>query len=78
VEQPFMVKRTSIPPYDKPTRAHAVDGEVTLTGPGNIGLSLTPEAARASAKQIAEATEKAHRQREERRTQTKVYKITGA
>jgi hypothetical protein len=71
-----MDKRTSIPPYDKPTRAHAVDGEVTLSGPGNISLSLTPEAAHASARHIAEATEKAHRQREERRTQTKVHKIT--
>jgi len=56
----------SIPPYDQPTRAHAVNGEVALSGPGNIGVSMTPEAASASAKHIVDATAKAHRQREKR------------
>ena len=59
-----------IPPYDEPTRARAIDGEVTLTGPGNIGLSMTPKAARDSARDLARATEKAHLQLEQRRVRS--------
>jgi hypothetical protein len=35
--------------FDLPMSAAAVDGEVVVTGPGNIACSLTPEAAEKSA-----------------------------
>lgn len=46
-------------PYDEPTKADAVDGEVTLNGPDGIGLSMTPEAAEETARRLARAAAEA-------------------
>ncbi|MEG3123274.1 hypothetical protein [Sphingomonas sp. GB1N7] len=42
-------------PNDTPTTASAEDGEVMLDGPGGLAVSLTPNAAEASAAAIAQA-----------------------
>lgn len=42
-------------PHDTPTKASAEDGEVMLDGPDGLAVSLTPNAAEASAIAIAEA-----------------------
>ncbi|WP_055777521.1 hypothetical protein [Sphingomonas sp. Leaf357] len=49
-------------PHDTPTQACAEDGEVMLDGPDGLAVSLTPNAAAASAVAIAEAAVVARRQ----------------
>ena len=48
--------------YDQPTKAGAVDGDVTLDGPDGVGLSMTPRAARVTARRLAGAADKAQAQ----------------
>ena len=43
--------------FDEPFEVTAVDGEVVLTGPDGVHASLTPQAARESARRIAAAVE---------------------
>jgi hypothetical protein len=50
-------------PYDEPTKVDAVDGEVTLDGPDGVGLSVTPRAARRTARRLEEGADKADDQR---------------
>jgi hypothetical protein len=49
-------------PHDTPTSASAEEGEVMLDGPDGLAVSLTPDAAAASATAIADAAEKARGQ----------------
>jgi len=49
-------------PHDTPTTASAEEGEVMLDGPDGLAVSLTPEAAKASAEAIADAADTAQRQ----------------
>jgi hypothetical protein len=49
-------------PHDTPTTACAEEGEVMLDGPAGLAVSLTPEAAAASATAIARAADEARRQ----------------
>ena len=53
---------TAHKPYDTPASATAEEGEVMLDGPAGVALSLTPGAARATARSIAEAAAKADAQ----------------
>jgi hypothetical protein len=53
----------NIEPYGEPGRAAAVDGEVVLNGPGNVGVSMTLEAAEETAKQLLTAVDGARKQR---------------
>ena len=48
--------------YDTPTEVDAVDGEVTLSGPDGIGVSMTPEAAEATAARLLAGARKAKAQ----------------
>jgi hypothetical protein len=48
--------------YDQPTNTDAVAGEVTLNGPDGVGLSMTPDAAEATAHRLIEAAAKARQQ----------------
>lgn len=50
-------------PHDMPTQATAEAGEVMLDGPDGLALSLTPEAAAASARAIRAAADEARQQR---------------
>ena len=49
-------------PYDKPIHAAAEHGEVVLDGPDGLATSLTPAAARVSAKAIRDAADIAERE----------------
>jgi len=49
-------------PYDEPIAAAAEQGEVLLDGPDGLATSLTPTAARVSAKAIREAAAAAERE----------------
>lgn len=49
-------------PHNMPTKACAEAGEVMLDGPDGLAVSLTPEAATASAAAIARAADEARRQ----------------
>ena len=43
---------------DHPADVDAIDGEVTVNGPGRLGVSLTPKAARETGRRLEEfATE---------------------
>ncbi len=48
-------------PYDEPIHAAAEHGEVVLEGPDGLATSLTPRAARQSAKDIHKAADVAER-----------------
>ncbi|RAK52700.1 hypothetical protein [Phenylobacterium deserti] len=50
------------PTYDKPLEAGAVDGEVAITGPGNVQGAFTPEAALESAQELIEVAKQAEAQ----------------
>lgn len=52
----------SVRPHDTPTQATAEEGEVMLDGPAGLSLSLTPKAARQSAKEIGRAAREAGKQ----------------
>lgn len=46
-------------PYDSPSQVNAVDGEVTVSGPGATSMSITPGAARDTARRLDAAAAKA-------------------
>ena len=46
-------------PYDKPSTIRPVDGEVTVVGPGPVGVSITPQAARETARRLDLAADRA-------------------
>ena len=48
-------------PSDTPIESAAEQGEVLLDGPDGLAASLTPDAARRSAKRLAKAAETAER-----------------
>jgi hypothetical protein len=48
-----------IDPYDDPTDADSIDGEVVLIGPGPIAASMTPKAATETARRLRHAARKA-------------------
>ncbi|HEY3695912.1 hypothetical protein [Phenylobacterium sp.] len=48
-----------IDPYDDPTDADSIDGEVVLIGPGTIAASMTPKAAAETARRLRHAARKA-------------------
>lgn len=45
--------------FEKPSEVQAVDGEVTVIGPGRTGLSFTRKAARETAERLRSAAEDA-------------------
>lgn len=45
--------------YDDPSQVSAVEGEVTIRGPGAASMSITPNAARDTAKRLEAAADKA-------------------
>lgn len=51
-----------IRPHDTPTKATAEQGEVMLDGPDGVSVSLTPKAAKQSAKEIGRAAREASKQ----------------
>jgi hypothetical protein len=51
-----------IDPYDDPTEAESIDGEVVLIGPGTIAASMTPKAAAETARRLRDAARKASAQ----------------
>lgn len=44
--------------YDSPSQVSAVDGEVTVMGPGATSMSITPDAARDTAERLQTAAAK--------------------
>nr|WP_295671598.1 hypothetical protein [Sphingomonas sp.] len=50
-------------PHDTPTDASAEEGEVMLDGPDGLAMSLTPNAADASAAAIRQAADLARKQK---------------
>jgi hypothetical protein len=48
-----------IDPYDDPTDARSIDGEVVLIGPGTIAASMTPKAAAETARRLRDAAREA-------------------
>jgi len=48
--------------YDEPTTATAIDGEVVLSGPDSVAVSITPDAADESARRMIVAANEARRQ----------------
>jgi hypothetical protein len=49
-------------PFVEPMATSAVDGEVAITGPGQVHGSFTPQAARESAARLNRAADEAERQ----------------
>jgi hypothetical protein len=49
----------SIEPFDEPTEADCIDGEVVMIGPGTIAASMTPEAAEETARRLQAAARRA-------------------
>lgn len=47
------------PPFDQPSQVAPVEGEVSLQGPGPVGVSLTPRAARRTASRLEDAAARA-------------------
>ena len=45
--------------YDDPSQVSAVEGEVTLRGPGAASMSITSDATRGTAKRLEAAADKA-------------------
>lgn len=48
--------------YDQPSIVTAIDGEVAMSGPDGIGLSMTPEAAARTSKRLCDAATEARGQ----------------
>lgn len=46
-------------PFDQPSQVAPVEGEVSLRGPGPVGVSMTPQAARRTASRLEDAAERA-------------------
>lgn len=46
-------------PYDTPSQVEPVEGDVSVRGPGAVGVSLTPEAARETATRLQDAASRA-------------------
>lgn len=51
--------RTQQEAYEEPLGVEAFDGEVVITGPGRVGVSLTASAAAQTAQRLAAAAEAA-------------------
>lgn len=49
----------TIEAYNKPSQVTPVEGEVTMIGPGPTGVSITPDAARQTARRLQDAADKA-------------------
>jgi len=45
--------------YDEPSRVTPVEGEVAVQGPGSTAMSITPDAARETARRLAAAAMRA-------------------
>lgn len=45
--------------YSEPMTVRAIDGEVVITGPDAVAVSLTPEAAEESARRLSRAAAEA-------------------
>lgn len=43
------------PIFDEPMRATVAEGAIVVLGPGGVGVALTPDAARESARRLTEA-----------------------
>ena len=56
---PFSLK--PMPPYSAPMEASAVEGEVVVSGPGNVSCALTPEAAEQSGNALLLAAREARK-----------------
>ena len=54
----------SLQAFDEPLTVQVTEGEVVITGPGSVAVSLTPSAAAESAKVLARAAEQALRPRQ--------------
>jgi hypothetical protein len=48
-----------IEPFDEPTDAECIDGEVVMLGPGTIAASMTPRAAEETARRLRSAARRA-------------------
>jgi hypothetical protein len=48
-----------IEPFDEPTEADCIDGEVVMLGPGTIAASMTPAAAEETARRLQSAARRA-------------------
>jgi hypothetical protein len=48
-----------IEPFDEPTEAECIDGEVVMLGPGTIAASMTPQAAEETARRLQAAARRA-------------------
>lgn len=46
-------------PYNEPSRVEPIEGEVSVRGPGAVGVSLTPNAARQTAARLQNAASRA-------------------
>jgi hypothetical protein len=49
---------SAIPAFDQPLEIEIIEGEVVITGPDGLCASLTSEAARESARRLAEALDR--------------------
>jgi hypothetical protein len=45
--------------YDEPSQVTPIEGEVTVQGPGTTGMSITPDAARETARRLEAAARRA-------------------
>lgn len=43
------------PTFDEPMRVTVAEGTIVILGPGDVGVSMTADAARESARRLAEA-----------------------
>jgi hypothetical protein len=48
--------------HDEPSETSAEDGEVMLDGPGNVSVSMTPDAAAETAERLGKSASEAHEQ----------------
>jgi hypothetical protein len=48
--------------FDSPASVEAVDGEVAIVGPGRLGVSLTPDAARETSRRLQDRATEAEEQ----------------
>jgi Zn-dependent alcohol dehydrogenase len=55
------LQKKAIPAFKRPGHATAIDGEVTLHGVGNLGISMTPDAAETTAQRIIAASKQARK-----------------
>lgn len=46
-------------PHDEPSQVEPVEGDVSVRGPGAVGVSLTPDAARQTASRLQNAASRA-------------------